>query len=401
MKKIYLLAISLGLLFSCTQPKTTSQTENDFQFVNQQLSVALADLPAILDAKNKADTTKVLVSPRSIDAKGDLIAVPAKDWCSGFFPGTLWYMYEHTKDNKWKVAAEKYTEKLESVKDMKHTHDLGFMAYCSYGNGYRLTNNQHYRDVLLTTANSLITRYNPTVKSIRSWDFNSKEWKFPVIIDNMMNLELLFWASKETKDSKYYDIAVQHAKTTMKNHFREDYSCYHVVDYDPETGDVRMKVTHQGYSDSSAWARGQAWALYGYVLCYRETMNEDFLKMANSIANYIFTNPNMPEDLVPYWDFDAPNIPNEPKDVSAATVIASALYELSGYNKEKSEQYKTWANTIMKNISEKYRAKAGGDCGFILQHSTGAKMYNSEVDVPLSYADYYYIEALQRQSKLN
>lgn len=399
MKKIFYLAATLLFVFSCKQQTPKNDLEANFLFAEQQLSLAQKQTDSIAKLRNVEDTTKIVVNPRSIDKVGNLNVVAAKDWCSGFFPGSLWYMYEHTKDNKWKLAAEKYTNPLESVKHYPRTHDLGFIMYCSFGNGYRLTGNKEYRDILITTANTLANRYSPIVKSIRSWDFN-KDWQFPVIIDNMMNLELLFWASKETGDSRYYDIAVEHARTTMKNHFRSDYSTYHVVDYDIETGEVRMKVTHQGYADETAWARGQAWAIYGYTMCYRETKDQAFLDMANNIANYLFTHPNMPQDLVPYWDFDAPNIPNEPRDVSAATVIASALFELAQYNSEKNTQYLDWANTIIKSVSTNYLAKASGDYGFILQHSTGAKMHNSEVDVPLSYADYYYMEALVRQSKL-
>jgi uncharacterized protein YyaL (SSP411 family) len=220
-----------------------------------------------------------------------------------------------------------------------------------------------------------------------------------VIIDNMMNLELLFEATKLSGDSSFYKIAVSHANTTLKNHFRPDFSSWHVVSYDPETGLVEKKNTHQGFSDASAWARGQAWALYGYTLCYRETKDSKYLQQAQNVANFIFTNKNMPQDLVPYWDFNAPNIPNEPRDVSAAAVMASALFELSTYSKNQKD-YLSKANQILKSISEKYSPVLGARNGFILDHSTGSKPQNSEVDVPLSYADYYYLEALVRANRL-
>ena len=222
----------------------------------------------------------------------------------------------------------------------------------------------------------------------------------PRIIDNMLNLELLFWAFRETNDSTYYNIAVNHALTTMKNHFREDNSCYHVVEYDTINGTVRSKMTHQGYSDESAWARGQAWALYGYTMCYRETGRPEFLQQAEKVEKYIFNNPTLPADLIPYWDFNAPGIPNEPRDASAASCMASALYELSTYVPEKKEQYKQEADKILQNLTHSYRAQLNGDKGFLLLHSTGSKPHDSEIDVPLSYADYYFLEALLRKAKL-
>jgi hypothetical protein len=216
----------------------------------------------------------------------------------------------------------------------------------------------------------------------------------------MMNLELLFWAFQESGDSTFYNIAVNHAITIMKNHFRPDFGTYHVVDFNPTTGEVIARHTHQGYAHESTWSRGQAWALYGYTMCYRETEKPEFLELAKNIANFIFTHSNLPEDLIPYWDFDAPEIPNEPRDVSAATITASALYELSTFGTEKSVQYKKWADTIIENLTNSYRAPEGEYRGFLLTQSTGAAPSNLEVSVPLSYADYYFLEALLRKKKL-
>ena len=280
------------------------------------------------------------------------------------------------------------------------THDMGFKVYCSFGNGYRLTQDEHYKEVLLQSAHTLATRFKPAAGIIRSWDHSAAKWVCPVIIDNMMNLELLFWATKESKDSTFYRIAVDHARTTMKHHFRPDFSSYHVIDYDTITGQVLKKNTHQGFADESAWSRGQAWALYGYTMCYRETRLPEFLEQAQNIEKYLFTHPNMPEDLIPYWDFDAPGIPDEPRDVSAATVIASALYELSLYDPEKGERYRSNADKIIENLTKHYRATLKKDNGFLLLHSTGTKPTNTEVDVPIVYADYYFIEALMRKNKL-
>ena len=338
--------------------------------------------------------------PRTLSADGEFVPSNIYWWCSGFYPGSLWYIYEYTRKDAVKTLAEKNTLKLDSIQYVTRDHDVGFQLNCSYGNAFRLTGNEAYKQVLYQGAKSLSTRFNPAAGVIRSWDFVRKgcDWKFPVIIDNMMNLELLYWAFKETGDSVYYNIANTHARTTIKNHFRDNYSSYHVIDYDTITGDVLHKHTHQGYNHESAWSRGQAWGLYGYTMCYRETKLPEFLSQAEHIANYIFTNPTMPEDMVTYWDFDAPGIPNEPKDASAAAVMACAMYELSMYNPEKAALYKKWADTIVESLSKNYRAQLDGDRGFLLLHSTGA--HNFERDVPLVYADYYFLEALLKKAKL-
>jgi len=339
-----------------------------------------------------------LVAPRTLE-NGKLKLVASKDWTSGFFAGELWYLFELSHEDKWKELARKYTAPVEQEKLNGVTHDMGFKIYCSVGNGYRLTGDPHYKEVLIQAARTLSTRFNPKVGLIRSWDHHSEQWAYPVIIDNMINLELLFEATKLTGDSSFYKIAVSHADKTIKNHFRTDFSTFHVVSYNPQTGEVEKKQTHQGYSDASAWARGQAWALYGYTMCYRETKNPAYLKQAEGVADFIFSNPHMPEDLVPYWDFDAPGIPNEPRDVSAATVIASALYELSTFST--GNGYLKKANAIMTNVAKHYTSADGTNKGFILGHSTGSKPMNAEVDVPLSYADYYYLEALVRKKQVH
>ncbi len=339
-----------------------------------------------------------LVSPRTIE-NGHLKLVASKDWTSGFFPGVLWYLYQFNRENNWLDEAKKYTALIEKEQWNGGTHDMGFKIYCSVGNGYRITGDQQYRTVVIQSAKTLSRRFNPTVGCIRSWDHSKEKWDYPVIIDNMMNLELLFAATRLTGDSSFYKIAVSHANTTMKNHFRSDYSSYHVVDYDSLTGQVRKRTTHQGYSDESAWARGQSWALYGFTMCYRETKDPRYLQHAEHVAEFILHHPHMPEDLVPYWDFNAPGIPAEPRDASAAAVIASGLYELSTYSK-KGKYYRTTADKIVKSLTDHYRAPVGENQGFILLHSTGSKPANSEVDLPLNYADYYYLEALLRYLQL-
>ncbi|RYF61982.1 MAG: glucuronyl hydrolase, partial [Cytophagaceae bacterium] len=348
-------------------------------------------------AKASAGTNVALVSPRTLDKTGALQLVPARDWTSGFFPGQLWYLYEYTGQRTWADQARLYTASLEREKLNTGTHDMGFKLYCSYGNGYRLTGDKAYRNVIIQGARSLIKRFKPTAGIIRSWDHHKEVWQCPVIIDNMMNLELLFAATRLTGDSTFYKIAITHAKTTIQNHYRPDHSSYHVVDYDTLTGKVLKKNTHQGYSDESAWARGQAWGLYGYTMCYRETKDPQFLKQAEAIARYMLNHPAMPTDLVPYYDFDAPAIPNEPRDVSAAAVMASALYELSTYSA--TSPYRAKADLVISSLAKKYTSPVGQNHGFLLLHSTGSK--TSEIDVPLIYADYYFLEALLRSKKLN
>jgi hypothetical protein len=268
--------------------------------------------------------------------------------------------------------------------------------YCSFGNALRLDSDELYKQILINSARSLSTRFNSTVGCIRSWD--SKPSDFLVIIDNMMNLELLFWATKATGDSSFYKIAVTHANTTMKNHFRPDHSSYHVLNYDPLTGAVQQKRTAQGAADNSAWARGQSWGLYGYTVMYRETRDKKYLNQANNIAHFILGNKHLPADKIPYWDYDAPGIPNTLRDASAAAIMASALIELSGYaNSKDAKEYMAVAKTILQTLSnEKYKAATGTNGGFILQHGVGNIPQRSEVDVPLTYADYYFLEAMER-----
>jgi len=338
--------------------------------------------------------------PRTTTKDGTLRLVGPYDWTSGFFPGSLWYLYEFSKDEKWKIAAQQYTGLLEEIKNFTGNHDIGFMMYCSYGNGYRITHDQEYKKNLLQSARNLCTRFNPKIGCIRSWDWNNEIWHYPVIIDNMMNLELLMWAFKESNDSIFYQVAVSHANTTLKNHFRDDFSTYHVVDYDSISGEPRIKQTWQGLADSSAWARGQAWGLYGFTMMYRETGDKKYLTQAKQIARFMMNHPNLPADKIPFWDYHVSG-KNEPRDASAAAITASALYDLSLFPVENKDKYQKFADEIITSLSsEKYLAQPGTNNSFILKHSVGAKPENKEVDVPLNYADYYFLEALLKKEKL-
>ena len=398
---IYLInskSISLMLLITfSTIGFTYAQKPN----VKKVLKHAESQTDLMLSEIQKADDKNgTLVSPRTLE-NGELKLVASKDWTSGFFPGELWYLFELTKNKKWKIEAQKFTAKIEQEKLNGKTHDMGFKIYNSFGNSYRLTKNNHDREVIIQSAKTLATRFNPVVGAIRSWDHNADKWDFPVIIDNMLNLELLFEATKLTGDSTFYKIAVSHANTTLKNHFRPDFSTWHVIGYNPITGAVEKRTTHQGFSDSSTWARGMAWALYGFTMCYRETKDPKYLEQAKNIENFIFNHKNMPKDFVPYWDFDAPNLLNEERDASAATIFASAFLEMSTYNKKNKAIYFATAEQMLSSLSSSaYTAKLKENNNFILKHSVGHKPANSEVNTPIVYADYYYLEALLRYKKL-
>lgn len=339
--------------------------------------------------------------PRTISKDGKFVTSDSRWWTSGFFPGVLWYLYEGTGSDSLRTYAENFTARVEREQFTVDNHDVGFMLYCSFGNGLRLTNNEAYKKVLLQGSESLCTRYRPAVGCIRSWDWNQKVWQYPVIIDNMMNLEMLMWASRNSVDSKFAAVAESHADVTIAHHFRDDYSCYHVISYDTITGKPEKKNTCQGYAHESSWARGQAWALYGYTMMYRETKKEEYLQQAVNVANFIMNHPRLPEDKIPYWDFDAPKIPDELRDASAAAIMASAFIELSQYTKgDIAKQCLTTAEMQLKTLSSpEYLAEPGTNCNFILKHSVGALPGNLEVDVPLTYADYYYVEALVRYKK--
>lgn len=388
MKKVFLLAACflIASVILRAQPGRLSRAFIDTQLrlAARQYNLLMAQLPD-------------RVFPRSYDAATKKLTTSNSSWwCSGFYPGTLVYLYGYTRDEALKQEAIEKLQLLEKEQFNKGTHDLGFMMYCSFGNAYHLWHDEKYNSILLNSARSLAARFNPATGVIRSWDFG--DWKYPVIIDNMMNLELLTWAAANSNDSSLKQIAITHANTTLKNHFRNDYSSYHLVDYDPRTGLALKKQTVQGAADSSAWARGQGWALYGYTAMFRETNIKEYREQARHIAWFILQHPHLPADKIPYWDFDAPGIPNALRDASSAAVIASALIELSGYvSKKERKKYRSAAVQMLRSLSSpRYHSEQGETGGFILKHSAGNIPAQSEMDVPLTYADYYYIEALLR-----
>lgn len=389
------------LLFAATVV-TSAVGSPASDFINENVAHAANQYRGHLDT---IDSIGHFVNPRTTLPDGNIWYVPVDDWCSGFFPGSLWYLGELTGNQDWSRRAADYTETLDSAQYLTWHHDVGFIIGSSYLNGYRLGGKEQYAPVVVNAAKSLATRFRPGAGVIQSWNVDKgwqseRGWACPVIIDNMMNLEIMFEATRLTGDSTFYYIAVSHANTTMAHHFRPDFSCYHVVDYDPATGDVRHRQTAQGYADESSWARGQAWALYGYTMCYRYTGDPNYIYQAIKVCDMIFNTPSMPDDLVPYWDYNAPNIPSEPRDASAAACTASALYELSTYLPGRG--YKELADKVVASLSSPaYRAATGENNHFLLMHSVGSIPHGHEIDVPINYADYYYLEALLRKKKLD
>ena len=383
------------LLFCCLLASSFLTEAFAQRFVRRSLERASVQA-ALMDAEI-ADTT---LYPTSLSPQGELELKSIRSWVSGFFPGNLWYLYAATQDPMWLGKARRRTAALAGLADYGRTHDLGFMVGCPVGLGLKLTQDRAYRDLIVRTSETLITRFDPNVGLIRSWtNKNGKPNPYLVIIDNMMNLEMLFQASRLTGDPKFREVAVAHADKTLVQHFREDGSAYHVLAYNAGTGRVDEYRGGQGYSNTSAWARGQSWGLYGFTMCYRETGDERYLERAVRRAGYILDHPNLPSDGVPYWDFDRPG---EERDASAAAVIASGLLELSGYVPQKqARRYFRAAERILRSLSsDKYLNPAGSAHGFLLAHSVGHKPKGSQVDVPIIYADYYFLEALLRYRDL-
>lgn len=394
----------IGLVLVICAGFVACQSKDDTAFVDDALKYCATQTERTLLELKGDSTPDYTMMPRNVlqgENKWNLRKAAREEWTSGFWSGVLWYDYEATGDPVIKQQAEHYTESLKFLSESSaFDHDLGFLVYLSYGNAYRLTSNPAYKSVLLRTADTLATLFNPTVGTILSWprEVSLNGWPHNTIIDNMINLELLFWAAKHGENKNLYDIAVSHADVTMKHHFKSDLSCYHVAVYDTIDGHFIQGLTHQGYSDESMWARGQGWAIYGYTVCYRETKDMKYLNFAQQLADAYLV--GLPTDMVPYWDFNDPAIPNAPRDASAAAVAASGLLEMSTYLKNgKSAKYRTAAIQMLKSLSsEKYQSRDQNP-SFLL-HSTGHKPAGSEIDASIIYADYYYIEALVRLNKL-
>ncbi|TNJ46034.1 glycoside hydrolase family 88 protein [Tamlana fucoidanivorans] len=406
LRTIIFFTLTTTLFFSCNKSRSNS---NEGAITNNNedkiIGIVSNQYDILYDSVENRESKKRYI-PRSIE-NNEIKFVSSHDWTSGFYAGSLWYLYDLTGQNKWKERALKYTLKLDSVKYYTGNHDIGFMMESSFGNAMKFDSSNKFDEVIVQSAKSLLTRFRPQAGIIQSWDskihFEEGKWRCPVIIDNMMNLELLFHATELSGDSIYHDVAVSHANKTIENHFRPDNSSYHVVDYDIESGEIISKSTHQGFADNSDWARGQAWGLYGFTVMYRFTKNPIYLDQAIKIAEFIKNHPNLPDDSIPYWDYDVDITESTSRDASAAAITASALLELIKYVQEdnKSNEYLKWAKIILENLSsDSYLARNGSNKGFILMHSAGIVPYGKEIDVPLNYADYYYLEASSRLRKL-
>ncbi|UPL48899.1 glycoside hydrolase family 88 protein [Hymenobacter sublimis] len=382
------LLLTFAASFSSQAQQRNVNVQQEFARAGQQLTRLLQTHP---------DVTKF---PYSSRPDGSLKDMPSEWWTSGFFGGTLWYMYEYTKQPQWQQAAERWTMAMAREQHNTDTHDLGFMLYCPFGNGLRLTQNPAYQPVLLTGAKSLATRFTPAVGLIKSWN-EFAGYQYPVIIDNMMNLELLNWAARTSGDTTLRRLSITHADNTLRHHFRSDGSTYHVVCYD-EKGQPLAKKTAQGAADNSAWARGQAWAIYGYTTMYRDTKLARYREQARRTADFFLNHPNLPADKIPYWDFNAPSIPREERDASAAAIVASALLELQQYcPAPDARRYRQAAEQMLVSLSSPaYRAAVGENNNFLIKHCVAHKPAKTEVDAPLTYADYYYLEALLRYNQV-
>ena len=390
MKRTGILTLALLLAAGCS---SDSFIKENVEFASAQIDGAVERTESWIAEKGRFGAPIDLQADKTTISYGDHRA-----WQGGFFQGSLWYLYELTGDEKYAQTAQRYTEAISDVQYVTDNHDVGFICMSSFGQGMRLKG-LDYKDIIIQTAESLMTRFREAPGLIQSWQTSEElDRKCPVIIDNMMNLELLFKATELSGDKKYFDAAISHADRTLKEHFRADGSCWHVVDYDPETGEVRKKVTAQGYSDDSIWSRGQAWAIYGYTMAYRCTGYRRYIEQAIKTFNMMKNHPAMAEDCVAWWDMCSPDIPNTYRDVSTASIMASALYEMSTMDVENPSQYKEYADRIMTSLSSPaYRAALGENGNFILMHSVGSIPHGSEIDVPLNYADYYFLEALKRK----
>jgi len=398
MKKIVVgLAVVLGFCTCAHQPSGTLDVNKALDYCAKQTQRTLTEL--------KTDSgIDYTMMPRNIMADEqhwNCRKATKEEWCAGFWPGVLWYDYEYTKDKQVLEEAKNFTHSLKFLSHIPaYDHDLGFLVFCSYGNGYRLTKNPAYKQVILDTADTLATLFNPIVGTILSWprEVEPRNWPHNTIMDNMINLEMLFWAAKNGGNPYLYDIAVSHADKTMKCQFRPDYTSYHVAVYDTITGNLIKGVTHQGYADSTMWARGQAWAIYGYTVVYRETKDPKYLDFVQKVTDVYLD--RLPEDKVPYWDFDDPSIPDAPRDASAGAVVASALLELSTcLPNGTGKRYKDAAIEMLTSLSSDSYQSGESKPSFLL-HSVGHWPNHSEIDASIIYADYYYIEALLRLKRL-
>jgi unsaturated chondroitin disaccharide hydrolase len=377
----------VGLILVALASFVSAAHADPWPFAAQQLTAAVGTIANNRYPHYTSPTTQAWVT------------TDATAWTSGFFPGALWLMYQRTADPAWRAAAEARQAGIESQKTRTNTHDLGFMFFPSFGNAYRLTHNDAYRQVLLTAAGSLATRYNAVVGCIKtSWPA-SASGEMKTIIDTLMNLELLFWATSNGGNAVWAQQAQSHALRAAAEHVRSDGSTYHVVTYNLTTGAVKSRGTAQGYNNESTWARGQAWAIYGFTMAYRYTGHATLLQAARLTADYWLS--HVPVDEVPYWDFEAPNLTTQPRDSSAAAIAASGLLDLGQRDPDASRRqvYLAQAQATLNSLSSSAYLAQGTPNQAILLHGTSNKP-KGNADTGLIYGDYYFLDALTRAQEL-
>lgn len=396
-----LCALGFLMMIICNTSRAQMPKDADFDAkVDDALNFAQKQLKRTIAELNN-DSTKFPHAVRA-DKDSSWITTSSSAWGCGYFPGMMWYMYEITGDEFWKKNANRWTLGVEKEKYNKGAQDLGFMITSSFGNAYRLTKNKHYGEVLLETGEHFANRYNSVVGCTRSWGPNEDNKQFQVIIDNMVGTELLFTGAKIGGKKDWFDMAIKHAEKTMKNHLRSDGSTYHVVNYDPVTGVVIGKRSAQGYALESRWARGQAWAIHGFTTTARETSEGRFLQTAQKVADYFIN--NLPENYIPYWDFHAPNIPDEKRDTSAASIAASGLFELSTLveDDKAKQKYFDSACKILNSLCSPPYLSEGTDTPAILLEMIETRYDARDPSVKLSciWGDYFFVEAIVRYQKI-
>lgn len=402
MSAVALTATIAGCVGGVSTDKVTFDATRELAYCRSQVDRTLV---CLTDSAGNIDYS---MTPRNIGAEEsewNLRSVATQEeWCAGFWPGILWNACgDSTADKAWTSKVEKYargfTERLEyQAYSPVYDHDLGFIMIGSYMNGWKHTGDTRYKEVLLAATDTLATLYNPKVGTLLSWPRNVGMFGgHNTIIDNMINLELLFWAARNGGDTRLKDIAVSHADTTMAYHFRPDFTSYHVAVYDTLTGKHLYNCTHQGYADSTMWARGQAWAIYGYTMVYRETGERKYLDFARKVTDVYLD--RLPVDGIPWWDFSAPHSAPAYRDASAAAIVASALIDLAAFvEKDDSARYMDSALLMLQSLSsETYQSRTAKPS--FLQHCVGNLPAGSEIDASINYADYYYIEALCKVAK--
>ncbi|MCK4733831.1 MAG: glycoside hydrolase family 88 protein [Methanophagales archaeon] len=305
-------------------------------------------------------------------------------WTGGFWVGMLLLVYKITGDERYKAEAYNWAKRLENRKNDK-TFDLSFLFYPSFVLGYDITGDRYFRKVALEAAETLSTLFHEKA----SFVYNKIDEKIGrTIIDAMPDLQLLWWAYEETGGERFYEVARTHSMRTVDEFIRDDYSTVHVIDFDLETGELQRKITVQGYSDDSCWSRGQAWAIYGFTLAYKHTRDELFLRTAEKLAEYFIK--NLPEDYVPYWDFNDPK--KELRDSSAAAIASSGLLDLSALSGKKG--FRDVAINILSSLCDNYLCEEEKDG--ILKHGCFHKPEEKGADESLIWGDYYFIEAIMK-----